>query len=85
LRSNRVDKERHPTSETVPAPYQTRDAYFAGVGHTPTAFYLGSQIRPGFIIDGPAVILEPAMTIVIPPAASAQLSNHSNYMISTGC
>lgn len=50
-----------------------RDAYFDGVGFTPTAVYDGERLRPGHVIDGPAVIERYGDTVLLPPGFRGEM------------
>ncbi|XSC48363.1 hypothetical protein ACF1BQ_030145 [Bradyrhizobium sp. RDT10] len=56
-------------------------AYFPGHGLVNTPFYNGPALRPDEEVAGPAIILEPTTTIVVPPNASACLSPTGSYLL----
>jgi N-methylhydantoinase A len=60
----------------------TCDAYFAGVGKVKTDRFLGSDLQPGQVIKGPAIIDEPTTTVVVYPGSSATVTPLSNYLLS---
>jgi len=60
---------------------QRKGAYFPGLGLVETAFYDGPALRPDLDVVGPAIILEPTTTIVVPPNASACLSPTGSYLL----
>lgn len=60
---------------------QRKGAYFPGLGLVETAFYDGPALRPDVHVAGPAIILEPTTTIVVPPNASACLSPTGSYLL----
>jgi N-methylhydantoinase A len=66
------------------APARTQQAFFSGRGMMTTSFYEGTTLCAGMTVVGPAIIVEPTTTIVIPPDAVARVSDQSNYIISTG-
>ena len=59
----------------------TRDACFPGVGRVATPRYLGESLHPGMVINGPAIIDEPTMTVVVYPGASATVTPLGNYLL----
>lgn len=75
---------RDPLREARPQPEQRRPAYFDRIGLVETGFYSGGDLCAGAAIDGPAVIIEPTTTIVLPPGATATLSACGSYLIDTG-
>lgn len=44
-----------------------------------TKIYDGDRLKPGDIIEGPAIIEEMALTLVIPPSMSFQVDRYGNY------
>lgn len=51
--------------------------YFANVGLSSTDVYLLKNIRPGSLIEGPAIIIDSTQTIVVVPGTTARvLSSH---------
>jgi N-methylhydantoinase A/oxoprolinase/acetone carboxylase beta subunit len=49
-----------------------------------TAFYRRGKLPIGQTFDGPAIILQPDSTTVIPPGCRVQADEHSNLVITTG-
>lgn len=86
LKPSRARNDAPPTSakQTDATPASTRDAFFAGQGNMDTPFYEGTMLGAGMTVAGPAIIVEPTTTIVIPPAAFARVSDDLNYIVSTG-
>lgn len=66
------------------SPAKIGAAFFENIGLVETSYYLGADLRPGAVVPGPAIVVEPTTTIVIPPEASVRVSERSNYMIATG-
>ncbi|WP_247458236.1 hydantoinase/oxoprolinase family protein [Bradyrhizobium sp. 153] len=58
-----------------------QNAYFPGRGLVDTPFYDGPALRLDEEVAGPAIILEPTTTIVVPPNASACLSPTGSYIL----
>lgn len=58
-----------------------RRACFNTVGYIDAPIYDGPSIRPGNLIAGPAIIEEPATTIVIHPGQEAMLDHYQTYVI----
>jgi N-methylhydantoinase A len=65
-----------------PATTTSRPVYFDGVGWADTPVYERSDLTPGALIQGPAVIEEREATTVVPPLADAELDAQSNIRIS---
>jgi len=49
-----------------------------------TPFYRREKIPAGQVVDGPAVILQPDSTTIIPPSCQAQADEHGNLIVSIG-
>ena len=75
---------RDALRQARPQPRQRRQAFFDGVGLVDTGFFSGGELTAGAAIEGPAVIIEPTTTIVLPPGAKATLSDCGSYLIDTG-
>jgi N-methylhydantoinase A len=58
-----------------------RSAHFEGLGFVDTKVYSGPAIKPGNLISGPAIIEEPATTIVVYPNQEAMLDHYQTYVI----
>ena len=59
----------------------TRDASFPGFGRVATPRYLGENLHPGTVINGPAIIDESTTTVVVYPGASATVTPLGNYLL----
>ena len=66
--------------ESRAEPHRRRRAYFAQ-GLIETPIYLGDQLAPDVVIDGPAIIEEPTSTLVVNPGASARVSAGGRYIV----
>jgi N-methylhydantoinase A len=73
----------HPfeSEDAAPALKGTRLAEFEGQGFIETRVYDGPSVRAGNLISGPAIIDEPATTIVIYPGQEAMLDHYETYVI----
>lgn len=58
-----------------------RSAYFKEAKFTPTDTYDFAKLKPGNIIEGPAIIEAEETTIVVPPAFRAELDGYLNTII----
>jgi N-methylhydantoinase A len=67
--------------DPAPALKGERPAHFEGLGFVDTKVYTGSKIKPGNLISGPAIIEEPATTIVIHPNQEAMLDHYQTYVV----
>lgn len=56
-----------PAREYRPEPAERREVYFEDEGWRPTPIYRREKLRPGAMIDGPAVIESYESTILVPP------------------
>lgn len=59
----------------------TRQAHFDGLGFVEIPVYDGPKVQPGNLIAGPAIVEEPATTIVIYPGQEAVLDHYQTYVI----
>ena len=46
--------------------------------------YNGSLLEPGMKLQGPAVIQEPAVTLVVPPGEQVSIDDYGNYHVELG-
>jgi len=53
-----------------------RSAHFDGIGYVEVPVFDGTKVQPGNLIAGPAIIEEPATTIVIYPGQEAVLDHY---------
>jgi len=58
-----------------------RSAHFDGIGYVEVPVFDGTKVQPGNLIAGPAIIEEPATTIVIYPGQEAVLDHYQTYVI----
>lgn len=63
-----------------PAPLQVTKTCFTDGWHE-TAVHLRDQLRPGDVIDGPAIVIESISTIVIEPGWHARVSESGDLLI----
>jgi N-methylhydantoinase A len=88
LRSEAVGEVQNPVLSTGTP--QGRDAslafkgkrsvFFDG-GPVETSIYDGMKLQTGNALRGPAIIEEPATTVVIPPEGQVEVDPHSNYVM----
>ena len=71
-------------SKTEAKPSSSRNCFFGGSAPVKTAVYKPSDIRPGSVIAGPAIVEEPTTTLVIYPGMSARVSGFGNYLLRVG-
>ena len=65
----------------APVPDSIRPAYFGGGKRVETPIYLGRNLGPGTVIEGPAIIEEPTTTIVVDPGTRTRLSRAGNFIL----
>jgi N-methylhydantoinase A len=58
-----------------------RRAHFDGTGYVDAPVYDGTKVKPGNLLSGPAIIEEPATTIVIYPGQEAVLDHYQTYVV----
>jgi N-methylhydantoinase A len=80
---NTIKYRSQPFANEDPAPALKgeRPAHFEGLGFVDTKVYAGPKVQPGNLISGPAIIEEPATTIVIHPNQEAMLDHYQTYVI----
>lgn len=61
----------------------TREVHFAAAETAETAVYERTQLVPGAVIEGPAILEEPSSTTVVPPGHTARVSERGNVLITT--
>ncbi|MBK5962079.1 5-oxoprolinase [Rhodoplanes elegans] len=64
----------------APAPHETRRFFSGGAWHD-AGIFLRSQLRPGDVVTGPAIVIEPNQTIVIEPGWQAPLTAHDHLVL----
>jgi N-methylhydantoinase A len=69
-------------SELKPAGH--REAYFPEIGQIRVPVFDGAVLPVGAALDGPALIIEPTTTIVLPPEVSATVTAGGNYLLAIG-
>jgi N-methylhydantoinase A len=80
---NAIKSRSQPFGNEDPSPAikGMRSAHFEGLGFVETKVYSGPAIKPGNLISGPAIIEEPATTIVVHPNQEAMLDHYQTYVI----
>ena len=66
--------------ETDVAPLATRRVVFGGVAHE-TPFYKREDMKPGAVVTGPAVVVEPVGTTVIDPGWEAKVNGRDHLVV----
>ncbi|MFB6160435.1 MAG: hydantoinase/oxoprolinase family protein [Haloferacaceae archaeon] len=61
-----------------------RDVYFADAGYVETDVYDRESLAPGATVDGPAILEEPSSTAVVPPDATATVTDRGNVEVRVG-
>ncbi|HEY2400241.1 MAG TPA: hydantoinase/oxoprolinase family protein [Steroidobacteraceae bacterium] len=81
-----VPKPSLPTAEVTGRPLRealigTRRVDFDVAGILDAAIYNGLLLEPGMQLEGPAVIQEPAVTLVVPPGDRVSVDQYGNYHV----
>jgi N-methylhydantoinase A len=81
-----VPKPALPTAEVTGRRLQdtligTRRVDFDVAGPLEAMIYNGEMMEPGMQLEGPAVIQEPAVTLVVPPGERVTLDQYGNYHV----
>lgn len=58
-----------------------RDCFFGDAKPVKTSIYKSSDLKPGLLIRGPAIVEEPTTTLVVYPGMSAEISGNGNYRL----
>jgi N-methylhydantoinase A len=81
----RLSKPARPVRKRIaarkPKPWARRAAYFGPEDLRKTPVFRGSELAPGALIAGPAIIEEPTTTIVVYPKMSATVSPSGHYIL----
>ncbi len=81
----RLSKPPKPLRKRIaarkPKPWARRAAYFGPEDLRKTPVFRGSELAPGAVIAGPAIIEEPTTTIVVYPKMSASVSPSGHYIL----
>ncbi|MET7484550.1 hydantoinase/oxoprolinase family protein [Streptomyces sp. NPDC005538] len=64
-----------PSSLTADAVSGVRPIHFEDLGRTDTTVYRGSALRPGNVLEGPAVIQRMGDSVVVPPGFTARVDD----------
>ena len=54
---------------------------FDVAGNLDAVIYNGALMEPGMQLEGPAVIQEPAVTLVVPPGERVTIDQYGNYHV----
>jgi N-methylhydantoinase A len=68
-------------SSELPAPAAVRPVHFGPMEAAPIAVFRRSDLRPGALIEGPAVIEEATSTIVLYRGQTARVDPHLNIEV----
>jgi N-methylhydantoinase A len=60
---------------------EERDAYFPGVGFSPTNVYDGDKLESGVTVRGPAILEMLATTVLVPPGYRARFDPYRNIYL----
>ena len=77
-----VDATVHATASDRNIPVLSRHPVWSDGGHHDAAFYDREQLRPGDVVTGPAVIIEPVATTVVEPGWQAEVTSHDHLVLS---
>ena len=79
----RMEVRRRETgqSSAIDARKGTRDVDYAPDGTFRATIYDGERLRPGMKLSGPAIVEEPASTIVIHDGNDAEIDGFGNVVI----
>jgi len=80
----RIGAARERDGDGRPREKGTRRVNFDASGVIETPIYERASLEAGAIIDGPAIVEEPASTTVVFPAQQARVDDYGNLVITTG-
>jgi N-methylhydantoinase A len=74
---------RPPALDATSEPQLVKHAavHFSGFGMTPTPFYQRRDLAPGLCLAGPAVVLQPDATVLVPPDSALRVDPFGNLVI----
>jgi len=70
-------------AESPPRAKRISKTYFGGDDAVQAPVYVGADLSPGALIEGPAIIEESTTTIVVYPGATARVTELHNYLLET--
>jgi N-methylhydantoinase A len=81
-RTPKPGQQRHPLGSADPSPARSgaRQAFFEGQ-MCEVAVYDGLALIPGNLVCGPAIVVQPTTTIVVPPDFALWCDEYSNYLM----
>lgn len=82
-----IEKPRIPSlppADGAPEPVRRRAVLFADEDRPDTPVYAGEDLRPGAVVEGPAIVLEQTTTLVLDPGAHLTVAATGDYIINTG-
>ena len=74
-------QEKTDASAQKVALFSTGEAYFGGGAYIPTPIFDGSKLQYGMEVQGPAIVVLPDTTIVVPPFASLGTREHGYFVM----
>ncbi len=79
-----VQKPRLPSGQMVehrPEPAGRREVYFEDEGWRPTPIYRREKLRPGAVVEGPAIIESYESTVLVPPGFTSRVDSWYSLII----
>jgi len=83
----KIKFKKHPFTREIPtsAIIEKREVYFEEIGDfSPVKIYKRERLKPGNLIDGPAIIEEDTTTTVLKPEYHAYVDEYKNIIIKPG-
>jgi len=74
-------KEITEVSCSKPEPYTYREVYFESTGWTKTPIYRRELLRPGHVVEGPAIVEDYDSTVVINPGWICKVDKYLNLLM----
>ena len=67
-----------------PTPTDHEAVYFEGLGRVQTPLYKAEELKAGFVVPGPAIIMQDVSTVVVDPGCEAHVTLEGDFEIVVG-
>jgi 5-oxoprolinase (ATP-hydrolysing) len=67
-----------------PRPVDYGSVFFEGVGRVETPLYKAEGLKAGFVVPGPAILMQEVSTVVVEPGCTAHVTSEGNFEILVG-
>lgn len=67
-----------------PRPVDYGSVFFEGIGRVETPLYKAEGLKAGFVVPGPAILMQEVSTVVVEPGCTAHVTSEGNFEILVG-